>query len=81
MRAAPGSAPQRSFDWPLLTLDGETILPAGTILSGNVKAVTRVGFGVRHETAGLDLEFNQLTSSDGGKIPILARVAEVDNGA
>jgi hypothetical protein len=63
-----------------LTLDGETILPAGTILSGNVKAVTRVGFGVRHETAGLDLEFNQLTSPDGGKIPILARVAEVDNG-
>ncbi len=63
-----------------VTLDGETGLPAGTILSGNVKAVTRVGFGLRHETAGLDLEFNQLISPDGEKIPISARVAEVDNG-
>ncbi len=63
-----------------VTLDGETALPAGTILSGNVKAVTRVGFGLRHETAGLDLEFNQLISLSGEKIPISARVAEVDNG-
>ncbi len=63
-----------------VTLDGETALPAGTILSGNVKAVTRVGFGLRHETAGLDLEFNQLISPGGEKIPISARVAEVDNG-
>src|ERR1700726_1681665 len=63
-----------------LTLDGETALRTGTILSGKVKAVTRVGFGVRHEIAGLDLEFNQLISLEGEKIPISARVAEVDNG-
>jgi LssY-like putative type I secretion system component LssY len=63
-----------------ITLDGERGLQAGSILSGSVKAVTRVGFGIRHETAGLDLEFNQLISPDGLKIPISARVAEVDNG-
>lgn len=62
-----------------VTLDGETRLQTGTILSGSVKGVTRVGFGVRHETAGLDLEFNRLTSPDGENIPIFARVAEVDN--
>src|SRR5580700_2163327 len=63
-----------------VTLDGETRLQTGTILSGKVKAVTRVGFGVRHETAGLDLEFNQLTPLLGDAMPISAQVAEVDNG-
>jgi hypothetical protein len=63
-----------------VTKDGETVLPAGSTLSGRVKAVTRVGFGVRHETAGLDLEFNQLTPLLGDAMPISAQVAEVDNG-
>jgi hypothetical protein len=63
-----------------LTVDGEMILQAGSTLSGTVKAVTRVGWGVRHETSGLDLEFNQLALPDGESLPISARVAEVDNG-
>ena len=62
-----------------VTVDGETILRAGSTLSGIVKEVTRVGFGVRHETAGLDLEFNQLTPLDGGATPISAQVLDVDN--
>jgi hypothetical protein len=45
-----------------------------------VKSVTRVGFGLRHETAGLDLEFSQVTSPDGETIPISTQVADVDNG-
>src|ERR1700676_489816 len=53
-----------------VVLDGETVLQAGTILAGRVKSVTRVGLGLRHETAGLDLEFNHLTSPDGESIPI-----------
>jgi hypothetical protein len=63
-----------------VTLDGETGFPAGSTVSGFVKKVTRVGFGLVHETAGLDLQFNRLTSPDGEKIPISARVSEVDNG-
>jgi hypothetical protein len=63
-----------------VTLGGETILQAGSTLSGRVKAVTRVGLGVRHETAALDLQFSQLTPLDGETIPISAQVAEVDNG-
>jgi len=61
-------------------LDGETVLQAGSTLSGRVKAVTRVGLGLRHETAALTLEFNQLTPVDGAATPISAQVAEVDNG-
>src|ERR1700722_11697350 len=62
-----------------VTMDGETGLPAGSTLSGRVKAVTRVGFGLRHETAGLDLEFNQVTPLEGDARPISAQVAQVDN--
>lgn len=58
----------------------ETILPAGSALSGRVRTVTRVGLGIRHETAGLDLEFKQVTPWDGVSIPISTRVTEVDNG-
>jgi len=32
-------------------MDGANILPAGAVLSGQVKKVTRVGLGFRHETA------------------------------
>ena len=60
-------------------LNGETVLPAGSILAGRVKSVTRVGLGVRHETAGLDLEFNRITPLDGETISISAQVARVDN--
>jgi len=58
---------------------GETLLPAGSTLSGKVDAVTRVGLGIRHETAGLDLDFNRVTPPDSPSLPLAARVAEVDN--
>jgi hypothetical protein len=74
----PGSPVSAVLIAPV-TMDGETVLPSGSTLSGRVKAVTRVGFGVRHETAGLDLEFNQLTPLDGDAVPVSAQVAEVDN--
>jgi hypothetical protein len=74
----PGSPVSAVLIAPV-TIDGETVLPAGSTLSGRVKAVTRVGFGVRHETAGLDLEFNQLTPLDGHAVLVSAQVAEVDN--
>jgi len=61
-------------------VDGQTVLPAGSTLSGRVKTVTRVGLGIRHETAGLDLEFQQLAAPGGERAPISARVTEVDNG-
>ena len=34
-------------------LDGKIVLPVGSIVSGRVKMVARVGFGIRHETAAL----------------------------
>jgi hypothetical protein len=77
--STPGSPISAVLIAPLI-VDGETVLQAGSILSGKVKSVTRVGFGVRHETAGLDLEFDRITLLDRETIPISTQVAEVDNG-
>jgi hypothetical protein len=77
--SAPGSAVSAVLIAPV-TMNGQTLLPAGSTLAGRVKSVTRVGFGVRHETAGLDLEFNQITLLDGETVPISAQMTEVDNG-
>ena len=60
-------------------IDGQTVLPAGSTISGSVKRVTRVGLGIRHETAGLELEFDLLTQSGEAPVPVSVRVAEVDN--
>ncbi len=74
----PGSPVSAVLIAPVLA-DGQTVLQAGSTISGKVKAVTRVGFGVRHETAALDLEFSQLTPLDGSAVPVSAQVAAVDN--
>jgi LssY-like putative type I secretion system component LssY len=59
--------------------DRETILlPAGTIVSGTVERVDRLGLGIRHTAARLDLQFTQLHLSDGTMVPINARLASVE---
>src|ERR1035438_546382 len=60
-------------------VDGESILPAGTVVSGRVRRAIRVGLGIRHETASLDLEFNELTLPDGARQALEARGTEGDN--
>jgi hypothetical protein len=59
--------------------DGETVLPAGSVVSGSVKRAVRVGLGIPHETASLDLEFNQAARPGGDPVSLAARVEEVDN--
>jgi hypothetical protein len=39
----------------------------------------KVGFGIRHETAALELVFNHAITSTGNTIPLAARVEEVEN--
>jgi hypothetical protein len=74
-----GSAVSAVLIAPVI-VGGETVLPVGSTLSGNVKTVTRVGLGIRHETAGLDLEFRRLAAPGSENTPITAQVTEVDNG-
>jgi len=75
----PGSPIRAVLIAPVL-VNGVTLVPAGATLSGQVKAVTRVGLGIRHETASLDLNFDRLTPPDSPSLPLASRVADVDNG-
>jgi len=60
-------------------VDGEAVLPAGSVVSGRVKRAAGVGLGIRHETAALDLEFNEVALPGGDPVALRARVTEVDN--
>jgi hypothetical protein len=54
------------------------LLPAGVIISGRVERVDRLGLGLRHAAARLDLHFTRLQLSDGTLVPFDAHVASVE---
>jgi LssY C-terminus len=57
----------------------EVVLPMGAPVEGVVLSKRKVGWGIRHETAALELEFNQVTLGPDSAVPISARVEEVEN--
>src|SRR5271168_4837251 len=57
---------------------GELLLPAGSVLTGTVKSVRRVGYGVLHEAAALTLEFSQIILPDDETLPLSSKVIAVD---
>jgi hypothetical protein len=75
----PGSPIQAVLIAPV-KISGETVLPSGSILTGQVKSVRRIGLGVIHEVASLDLTFDSVALPGGGAQIISTRVASVDNG-
>ena len=75
----PGSPVQAVLIAPV-EVNGTTVLPASSTLSGQVKSVRRVGFGIVHESAAIELNFDRLVLPDRSELPIFARVIQVDNG-
>src|ERR1700722_10536996 len=59
--------------------NGEIVYPAGSLVSGKLKSVQKVGFGLVHELAGFDLKFSDIATPDGQSFPLAARVQEVEN--
>ena len=62
-----------------LSIDGETFIPAGTMVSGQIDSVKRVGFGLVHETAAVGMVFTRFKMPGGQVLPISTRVSQVDN--
>src|SRR5271170_7731438 len=62
-----------------LVCDNEVILPMGAPVEGVVRSKRKVGWGIRHETAALELEFNRAITGSGAVITLTARVEEVEN--
>lgn len=62
-----------------LVCDGEIVLPMDTPVDGIVLRRRKVGWGIRHETAALELQFNNATLKPGVDVTFTARVEEVEN--
>ncbi|MGB8324698.1 MAG: LssY C-terminal domain-containing protein, partial [Candidatus Acidiferrum sp.] len=55
------------------------VFPAGLELEGEVIAVHKVGLGIKHETASLEVQFDRLVTTNGDALPLAAQVVEIDN--
>jgi hypothetical protein len=62
-----------------LVCDNEIIVPMGASIEGIVRSKRKVGWGIRHETAALELEFNHATARPDVTVALTARVEEVQN--
>jgi len=59
--------------------DNEVIFPIGTSVNGVVRSVRKVGWGIHHETAALDVAFERAMPAAGAAVPLQATVVEVEN--
>ncbi|HEX8818083.1 MAG TPA: LssY C-terminal domain-containing protein [Terriglobales bacterium] len=59
--------------------NGDPILPINTPVVGTVIAVHRVGLGLVHETASLQIEFSQIMPAGNPALPIHGEVQLVEN--
>ncbi len=62
-----------------VTCDDGVVFPVGTSIDGSIHSVRKVGWGIRHETAALDIRFDHAAVAQGAPVPIAASVAEVEN--
>jgi hypothetical protein len=63
---------------PICAQPGGTV-PTGAIASGILKHIHKVGLGLVHETARVELEFRELRLPDGQTYPLRGRLVSVDN--
>jgi hypothetical protein len=64
---------------PECDVDANPVFPAGLEVDGHIVTVRRVGMGLKHETAALQLSFDTLVTSSGSVLPLSVQVAEIDN--
>jgi hypothetical protein len=62
-----------------LVCENEVVLAMGSPVDGVVRSKRKVGWGIRHETAALELEFHRADDGSGVPIEFTARVEEVEN--
>ncbi|HEY3738464.1 MAG TPA: LssY C-terminal domain-containing protein [Bryobacteraceae bacterium] len=58
---------------------GRIFLPPGTIVRGEVRKRKSVGWGIRHERASLELEFEEYQLPNGDRFPFEADLHALDN--
>ena len=59
--------------------DDGVVFPVGTRITGVVHSVRKVGWGIYHETAALNIQFDHAAVAQSPAVPITAIVMEVEN--
>jgi hypothetical protein len=59
--------------------ESDTEFPVGTHVTGVVHSVRKVGWGIRHETAALDIQFNELHPDGVPPVRFVTSLTEVEN--
>jgi len=59
--------------------DDGVVFPVGTRITGVVHSVRKVGWGIYHETAALNIQFDHAVVAQSPAVPITATVMEVEN--
>lgn len=76
------SAPGTGFESVVVSSRGDggkVFLPPGTIVRGEVRKRKSVGYGIVHERAMLELEFQEYQLPDGQRFPLEAKLHSLDN--
>ncbi len=58
--------------------ESRVLIPQGSTLSGQVGTVHRLGFGIKHSTASVSLQFESLTLPGRTPMPLATRIVEVE---
>jgi hypothetical protein len=62
-----------------IVISGEILIPTGSTIEGKVVQADSVGWGFKHETASLTIDWKKVTLTDGRTLEINARVYQVEN--
>ncbi len=62
-----------------VVVNGEILIPAGSDFEGKVVQANSTGWGFKHETASLTIDWTKATLKDGRELAIDARVFQVEN--
>ncbi len=55
------------------------VFPAGLEVAGQISSVRRVGMGLIHDTASVEIQFDRIVTANGSVLPIASQVVEIDN--
>jgi hypothetical protein len=59
--------------------DFAPVFPAGLEVAGQISSVRRVGMGLIHDTASVEIQFDRIVTASGSILPIASQVVEIDN--
>ncbi len=55
------------------------VFPAGLEVAGQIASVRKVGMGLIHDTASVEIQFDRIVTASGSVLPIASQVVEIDN--